>query len=238
VRNPLALATTLTAIRAFVEGAAPGIVSWGVGEPIDGLPTTAIRVAFPEGGHTFQFALHYAVVKDALLLTPHAPTLAKLVRAVTAGVTAKVAELGAPGATQAHLGLELGAPGSALRRTLDGLLDQESARQTRAALEAAEVLARGLGTLPTGAALREAGLGYLGFEPASVQGGALGRDGRGHLASPVYGSVVAPRVPALPVAEAPLTQLMAALRALSAGVAIEGQGRDRGLHITFEWARR
>jgi hypothetical protein len=233
VKNPLMLAATLTSIRAFVESAAPGLVSWGVPKEYRKVPVVTITGTFPQGD--VEIGIRYAVVQQVFLVSPDQATLEALIDDVLDGRSAGVTK--DTEAAQAHLNIAPGGAGAWLTRTVLGLIEKESHRQTRSALRAMTILKNGLTELPNADGRRAAGLGYLGFEPDSAQGGKFSIDARGHVNHSLYGSLVEPVVPAVPIVDSPAAAVLGTLKALDMGIAFEGEGRTRGLHVMVELTR-
>lgn len=261
VRNPLGLAGTLTALRSAAFSAAPGLVDWGEVEPYRDVPIVAIRAKkgmAPSFQDVDKVALYYATAKDVFLASLNRDVLEMQIDTVLDGHVARSAitrgEAPSPGAASVPGTAAAGATGAAtgvdLRLSLDepdgwlaraalGLLEHD----VRTSLESAhldlEALARGRGGLPQDpAALRALAMGWLGYEPQSVQGGAftLGEDGL--IRHSIYGSPAEPVFPAIPQEGALLTTLIRTLRSAATNVSFEGKGRTHGLHARFEWSRR
>ncbi len=241
VGNPLALASTLTALRAMASGAAPGLIDWGeVGKhrdvPIVGIQAAKTASDLPPGAA--DVVLHYATAKNVWVAALDRPTLEQQIDRVLDGQATRRVETGDADAPQAALQVAPRA-GGYLGRVLLGLAEASLRRGLHAALRDTEALARGLGGLPTDpAARRAAALGYLGYEPMLAQGGEFAMDPRGFATHARYGSEIAPAYPPVPVPDAPLTRLVDALARVSAGLAFEGEGDTRGLRVWFEWLRR
>ena len=240
VRNPFALVATLTALRSFVQQAAPDMVEWHNGARHRDVQIVDIEVDIRRarrGRRAVRFSFHYAVCADVLLASPDLATLQFAIDAVLDETAPDIAEVADGGATQSHLGVAPGPPGSWLRRVLMALVEVEALRQQEAAFRDLEVLVRGLGRLPEPEERRRIALGYLGFEPATVQGGTFSLRG-GQLHHSIYGSESQPIAPEIPVAEGRLTGLLSSLESLGLGVEIEGEGRTRGLRVLVDWRRR
>ncbi|MBH23903.1 MAG: hypothetical protein CMH57_05485 [Myxococcales bacterium] len=237
VRNGIGLAATLTALRGFVETSAPGMVSWALAEPYRGVPVTRISPNEPFLNGATTLAVHYAVVQDVFLASTERATLEAQMDVVLEqggldvegrGLQVQSALVYSPNAAQGWL-----------NRALLGVLEGEIMRNTETAATDVLALDLGLGGLPADEARRQAlALTYLGRVPHSAHGGEFTREPGGMVQHSLYGSVVSPRLPELPVAGAPLTRAVQGLEHLKLGVSFDGEGDHLGLRVNIDWARR
>ncbi len=238
VRDKLALAATLTALKGFVSSAAPGVAEWGEGASYRDVPTVVVREKLGETETQRGIGLHYAIVKDVFVLSLDRGTLEQQIDAVLEGKTPKPATKDAKGAEQSMLAIKPGGPKSWLSRTILGLLERGTVASTRSAYRAYEVLALGLrDTLPKDpAALERRAIAYLGFSPGVAHGGHFElKDGAVHHS--LYGTEHAPAFPKLPIDGSPVTAFVAALDELRLTLSFEGEGTHRGLRSTLRWRR-
>ena len=242
VKNPLGLAATLTAIRGAVTAAAPGLVEWGDGGTYREVPVVTIKAQpqanrYDEG--LDQLAIHYATVEDVFVASLDRTTLQLSIDAVLGGRFPKQLAKDSKEGAQTILQVAVSKPDGWLQKTLLGLLEGQARQALRASLRDMEALDRGLGGLPPeGDARRDAAMAFLGYEPRSVQGGTFERGEDGAIKSSIYGSEARPIYPPIPIEDAPVTRLVQSLAHLGMGVAFEGEGKMRGLHVTFDWKRR
>jgi hypothetical protein len=233
VRNKLALAGTLTALKSVVGSAAPGVVEWGPSEPHGKVPVVRIKENLSTDEGLEGVALHYATVKDVFLLSLDRATLEAQIDAVLAGRTPKLAK-DAKETAQAIIGIRPGAESTWLRKTLLGLLERGMSYGNRAAYRGHEALARGL---PGAAVTDEDGLNWLGYVPLTAHGGTIEmKDGAAF--NPVYGSEDEPLIPKVPVADSPVSQALSLLDGLQLTLGFEGAGEHRALATTLKWKRR
>lgn len=259
VDNPLALAATLTGVRAMVERVAPGLVQWGPGGAHRDVPIVSIRGRIQSRDDAPTVTIHYAIVKDVLAVSPDRWTLHRLVDHIIDGAaptthvgrsegapkpptgrsTTHVGRSGGLESMQSIVSLDLGKKSGWLAHTVLGLLEQEVHRQHSAAYRDLDLLRRGLGgTLPDGAERRRLAMAYLGYEPMAIQGGPLTVDAAGRITHAAYGTRAEPIVQQIPVKGAYLTRLVSSLRRVSGRVAFEGEGSSRALHVSGEWVPR
>jgi hypothetical protein len=139
--------------------------------------------------------------------------------------------------SQAEWRLAMGDPNGGLSLSTLGMLERPARIQSQRALRDLEVLYLGLGALPQGDALRQTALGYLGFEPSSVHGGAF-TVANGWVTHSLYGSSLAPRALDIPVEGSPVTRLIQGLETLEMALGVQGEKESRGLHVNINWERR
>ncbi len=240
VRDKLALAATLTALKGFVQSAAPGIVEWQTADPHRDVPIVRVRETLSAADGIEGVAVHYAIPKDVVLFSLDRATLEAQIDAVLEGRTAKiVASEDAAGAAQSVLALRPSKGDGWMAKTLLGVLERGIVNSNRAGFRAFEALARGLGSkLPTDAeALQAASLGYLGYAPTTAHGGAF-RVEDGQVVHSLYGTAVEPVSLPVPVPDSPVSAFVQSLDRLRLTLSFVGEGRHRGLGTTLLWTRR
>ena len=234
LRDRLAFAAFLTALRGAIDQTTGGIVEWGDGGKHRDVPIVTLRERRSEGGSsTGGLTLHYAIAGQVFVLGLERDTVAARIDAALAD-----APTGAAPAqqTQAALQLQPG-PGGWLNRTLSAMGERASAPAHRAALRAAELVAAAHPALGP-AELDARAVALLGYRPVSPHGGGFVRGADGTLTHERVGSALRPVVPPSPMAGAPLTVFFEHLAGLETAVAIEGEGAHRGLRIGLTWRTR
>ncbi len=239
VRNKVALAAVLTALRQKAEQAAPGLVAWGSAPAHRGVPIVTIS-ATEDKREAPRPVLMYATVEDVFVVSLGLETMQALIDARLDGALPAAGEAaGGQAEGQALLGAASLGPDSWLTRTGLGLLEGGVRTANAQAFRWLETLSRGLAGLPREpAALRLAALGHLGFEPVSPNGGAFRELAPGVLEHPLYGTPARPIYPPLPLADTPATRALRSLAALEMSLAFEGQGDSRGLRARLTLRRR
>ncbi len=240
VRDKLALAATLTALKTFVESAAPGIVDWQRDGAWRDVPVVTVRETLSRQDGETGVAVYYAIVKDVLLLSLDRATLEMQMDAVLDGRTPKVVSGDdVAGSAQGVLALRPTSGQGWLARTALGILEKGIEASNHAAFRAFEGLARGLGDrLPgPGDARRAVAMGYLGALPAIVHGGHFEMvDGLARHT--LYGTETEPASLEIPTPASPVSAFIQDLDRLQLGVSIVGEGRHRGLATQVLWERR
>lgn len=240
VRDKLALAATLTALKGFVQSAAPGIVEWQTSDPYREVPIVRVRETLSAADGIEGVAVHYAIPKDVLLFSLDRATLEAQIDAVLEGRVAKmVASEDAAGAAQSVMAVRPSKGDGWMARTLLGVLERGIVNSNRAGFRAFEALARGLGAkLPTDvAALQAASLGYLGYAPTTAHGGTF-RVEDGQVVHSLYGTPIEPISLPVPVPDSPVSAFVQSLDRLRLTLSFVGEGRHRGLATTLLWTRR
>ncbi len=240
VRDRLALAATLTAIKAFANSAAPGIVEWGEGGTFRDVPIVTLKEKLGEQRPGEKgIELQYAVAGDVFLASLDRGTLEQQIAAALDGKVPKPAKPAEGKAAQSILAVKPGGPRSWLSRTLLGVLERGTVAGNRAAFRAYEALALGLrGTLPKdGDALDQAALDWLGYVPEAANGGRFELKG-GAPSHTLYGTEYQPRFPEIPVEGSAVAAFVNALDELRLTLSFEGEGAHRGLRSTVRWRRR
>lgn len=236
IGDGLALAAALTALKTFVETAAPGLVDWKTDGEHRGVPIVKIQEKFEGDG----IAAHYAIPNKTLIIALERATLEARIDAVLDGQRPTVTRgpKEAPGQAQAVLAFTPKADGW-LGKTVLGLLERGVLNANHTASRAFEVLDRGLAGLPADDAERRAlALAWLGQEPINVHGGRFERGPDGLIHHSLYGSETEPKWPEIPVVGSPSAIFLAGLEALQLTIGYEGTTNDRGLHTTVTWQRR
>jgi len=238
VRNKLALAAVLTALKQKADQAAPGMVRWETGPSYRGVPIVEISASEDKQAGP-RSVLQYATVEDVFVITLGRDTMEALIDARLDGALPVSAQGAGAGDGQALLGAVTLGPDSWLSRVGLGLMESGVRAANAQAFRWLETLSRGLVGLPgDGAGLRQAALGYLGFEPVCPNGGAFRGLAPGQVEHPVYGTPARPLYPELPLQDTPARRVLRSLAALEMSLAFEGEGDTRGLHARFALRRR
>ncbi len=235
VRDRLALAATLAALKAFVNSAAPGVTKWGEGKPYREQQIVTVEETLGATESSSGIKVHYVIVKNVLLLSLERATLEAQIDAVLDGrVPAKVDQEKPPAdAAQAILALRPGKADGWLAKTVLGLLERGALSATRSSFRAWESLAVGAGATPS----PELARAWLGYVPAVGHGGAFSMK-EGLVSHSLYGSEVAPKVPELPVEGSPVSAFVRKLDGLRMTLSFDGEGDHRGLKSTLHWRHR
>jgi hypothetical protein len=232
VKNRLALAAALTALRAAMKEAAPGITDWRSGGSHRSVEITEIHDK-SDSRSKEELTVSYAIVKDVLVVSLDRATLERQIDSVLDG--------NVPDSKQGDIqsAIELRpASGGFLSRTLMGVIETEALHAHDASLLAYEALARGIPNLPTDrAAVRTLALGYLGTEPVSPFAGEITLT-NGLATHSTRGTAVEPIVPAVPEGNGSVLEVVKNIERLSVGIGFEGKGDERGLRTRIEWQRR
>jgi hypothetical protein len=238
VKNPLAFAATLAALRGFIQTAAPGLLEWGDGGTYRDVPITRVGAKTSNFDLGHDADLVYAIPGGVFVVSFDRGALDRLIDQVLDG-------------TQAHLPKEGGAKTSPVQadfrvamgddpslRTLGTLvMEGEAIRQWQVAHRDAELFMRTFGVLPVGDVGKRKALAYLGYEPAVTQGGNFESVGNGRLTHSIYGTIAEPNLVALPIEGSPLGKLIDGLASLGLELGFEGEGPTSGLHVTGAWTR-
>lgn len=232
VKDRLAFAATLVAVKKAVEDVAPGIVSWGPGGAHREIPLVTIT----EGFSGSSIGLHYAIVNEVFVASLDRATLMARIDQILDGPKAR-SRAGAMeeiGEGQGVIDFAPQADGH-LGRTMLGLLEAGAVRANRSAARAYAALARGRPGEPVSTA---SALAHLGVEPIHANGGTYSVGADGLVAHSIYGTEFEPVWPPLPVEGAPATAFLKDLASLRMTIGFEGEGASRGLHTTVRWARK
>ncbi|MCA9525801.1 MAG: hypothetical protein KC549_05835, partial [Myxococcales bacterium] len=236
IADGLALAAALTAIKAFVASAAPGVVEWKTTEPYREVPIVQVQERFDGDG----LSIYYATANRQLIFSLDPGTLHARIDAALDGERGKTTRSPRDAEGQAQAVLTF-APrkGGWLGKTILGMLERGVANANVAASRAYEALAVGRRELPADEDARRAvALAWLGQEPINAHGGAFSIGGDGLVAHSLYGTEVEPKWPELPVAGSPTAAFLDQLEGLQLTIGYEGGEDDRGLHTTVRWQRR
>jgi hypothetical protein len=235
IKQGLALAATLAALKGLAESAAPGMVTWGPDGAHREIPI--VTVAESIGGEGI--SVHYATAKNVFLLALERAVLIEQIDLVLDGKLSKPAAATDDAGTQASLVLMPKAGKSWLNHTLLGMLERGITNSHHAAALAYEALSVGRGGLPKDPeAQAELGLDWLGQVPVSAHGGDFSMNARGVVEHTIYGSMLAPSRPKLPVEGSRVTAFANALSGLEMSLSFFGEGATRGLRSRVVWTRR
>ncbi len=224
ITNRLTLAATLTAARALVDEAAPGLVSWVKAKPYRGVAITRVDIREEE----IPAALHYGVVGQVLVLALQREVLEERIDQILNGAVPTPVDIRE--GYQAFTTLTPHAQG-VMRQIAALYLDHQALRAHHSAAQGFELLRRGLGfETIQGSELRTQGLRYLGFEPRSPQGGDLRWTSEGIVDHDAYGSELEPRIPDATAPGLALHGVLDSILSVLGGAKIEGRGSERELH--------
>jgi hypothetical protein len=233
IRDRLAFAAFLTGIRAAVDQTAAGLVRWDDGGIHREIPIVTLSERPQPGGMGLLtgggLSLHYAIAGDAFIVSLNKTAL-------TARIDAALDAIAAPALARTQVALQY-SPTRAdgwMNRTIAGITEAQSATAHRAASRAAELFLWAFPGL-TPAERDARATAWLGFTPVSPYGGGFITDARGDVAHDRVGSEVRPTVPDSPMAGAPLSEFLTHLAGLRCGLAFEGEGNHRGMHVGLGW---
>lgn len=247
VRDEAGLKAMLVGLRQAVGGDG---VEWGSGAAHRGVETIEVRDAkAPEGARLGGWL---AVVKGVVVVSLARDTLEGLIDAALAGELAPRAGADAAGdaagdgragqGAQAAGALRMGGKSWA-RLALLVALEGASVGRVRDGRWLVEAVALGLGEGwpagegPAAEAARAAVLqAWLGEVPRGAHGQVASMAG-GVAVDPLYGSAHAPRWPAVPVPDSPLSAAMEALTGVEVGLSFEGEGAHRAAVGRVSWRR-
>ncbi len=226
LRNKLALAAMLTGLRSFSARSLGGLVEWIDGQSYRGATIVTLQERKGSSMLGARLAIHYAILNDMLLLALNRKVLeGQIDNLLDASKESPLAEL------QSTLMLNFSKENSWLSKALQlELLNPR--RGQAAATRAYEILSRGRPGLKD---LRAEGLAWLGFEPMGPLGGVFSHPRGEPVKHSVYGSLAAPIRPEIPLEGSPVKAIFDRLNQLQMGVAIEGEGRHKGLHARLIW---
>jgi hypothetical protein len=224
IRNPLTLAAALTALRAMVQEAAPGLASWNKDGPHRGIEITRIDAK----AFDVRVSIRYCVARDVLLVALGREVLERRIDAVLEG---RVPEARSTSEGYQLLTTLKPEAGGVFRRLLALLLDREALSAHQAAQRGYEILHRGLGqTATSGDAGRALALRYLGYVPASPQGGVLRWTADGLVEHAAYGSALEPAIPDAKDPTLSLHRAIETIVSVSGAVKLEDRVREREFH--------
>ncbi len=232
IKSRLLLAAALTALRAKVEETANGLVKWQKDAPYRDIPITRVRAKEGDSADALQASIYYAIAKDVLLISLRRDILNLRIDDVLEGRTPKAGRLPS---TPSQFALDF-APllGGWLRRAALASLDTTAVEAHERACIGFEVLARGVGTIPTDPVTkRELALRLLGYDPESPQGGPFTwHDGVCEHA--VYGNPVEPRAPNANDPSLPLHALLSDIGSLRFALGLVPRGGSLELWARFQ----
>lgn len=232
VRNKLGLAAMLTALRAYSEQSAPGLVSWGAGDPYRDIAISEVKETMALRSARDPVKLSYATVGDVFILSLDRATLEEQIDAFLDG------NHDGPADHQAVISMNPDPDKSWLKHVLSGLAEAQAYSNHVVTARGWDILARGRGGLPTDAAQRRAlAMTWLGHEPVGLHGQVYDLDASGLIACPTYGSIPSPNVPELPVGNSPFTDAMDELAGLQMSISFEGENEHQGLRARMRWRR-
>ena len=235
VRNKLGLATTLTAARAFVAAAAPGMVKWEQSEVYRDIPITAISEANPSMSGGEDLALRYTQVGDVFLLALEPETLKTQIDMLLDAPEAAEETL----KVQSMLSFTPKQSKSWLTDAILGSMEGQIIRNFRRAALDAEVFYRATGVSGQDAAVqRQRAIALLGYEPAVAHGGGFRLNAKGELEHSVYGSALSPTILEVPQPDSPLSAFASAIKDLTMGLSFDGNGEHQGLRVNLDWKRK
>jgi hypothetical protein len=240
VKNPAMMVATLTAIRATIDGVAPGWVEWGEVKKYRDLPIVRVGMSrtmpmLPNRDVADAVALHYVQTGQAIALALDLPTLERVADRMLDGKLPKSGEQGS-----AQFVFEgrsvVGAPlWTSLLWAIQGQANEAQASARRSA----EILLRGDPSVQSDPqAFARLGVNYLGFTPVTAHGTTafiLDPSGAG---DPVLGTTMAPTHVPLPIPGSPVERLMQRLTGLRGEVSFDKEPdpagpNARSLHTRF-----
>ena len=240
VKNPAMLVATLTAIRATIDGVAPGWVEWGELKKYRELPIVRVGMSktmpmLPNREVADSVALHYAQTGQAIALALDLPTLEGQIDRMLDGKLPKAGEQG-----DAQFVFEgKSVAGAPLWTSLLWMIQGQANDAQASARRSAEILMRGDPSVQADAkAFAQLGLNYFGFTPVTAHGTnsfVLGPTGAG---DPVLGTTFAPTYVPLPIPGSPVERLMQRLTGLRGEVSFDKEPDPAGpsarsLHTRF-----
>ena len=231
IKNKIGLGLALTALKAFTQDAAPGMISWQQVDPYNGVEIVKISENTTSHEH---FQLFYANPGEVFVLSPNLQIIKEKIDEYKDGFSQPA---GTPeGQSLVQLSFS---PEGAIYRTMLGLFEEPIVRSTSSTLLAAEILAmshvegspQNPNNPPT-IASAQAGLAFLGYEVGSAHETALKIDDHYLVADELYGSLVNPSLAEVPLASSPVTQALSKIQKIDLSVSFEGEGNHHGLHVT------
>ena len=215
VRNPVAAALAITAVRAFAEETLPGMLDWSDAGRHRGIGIA--RIAFNEKedsffGSTFEgMEIFYSVAGGALILSPSELVVRTIIDQRLDGKG--VRGLG-ENASGSQLTFDVGGDaGGAMWTTMTWMLEMATLDDgTHGGRATSEALMRGApDRAGDAAAMRALAIAYFGAVPVSPDGGAytMANDG---LRDPLRGTLHAPIWPALPVDDSPAFRIVRSIK--------------------------
>lgn len=247
VRNPVMLVATLTAVRTMLGQVAPGMIDWREAGQHRDLPIVRIGVArsaplLPNPELADRIGLHYVQTGSAIVFALDRGTLERRIDRMLDGTLPKAQP--APTLQGAHAPQFVfdarSSAGRPLSTALLWLLQGQAYEAQAGARHAATLLLRGAPALVHDRAgfadLAAATLGYLPVNAQGVADFTWDTTGAGDA---LTGSMLVPRYPALPIAQAPVTHLLQQLQGLRGEVSFDREPevagpQARSLHTRLE----
>jgi hypothetical protein len=233
VRNPMAAALALGAVRAFAEETVPGMIEWGEVAQHRGISIVRVGVNAKEGSGLADaldgVQIFYAIASGALIVATNDIVLRKV-------IDERVDGRGVKGLGENPSGSQLtfdvgGSSGGAVMTTLGWLLEMATLDDgTRGGRATAEALLRGAPERASDAAqIAALAVGYFGAVPSPPDGGAytLAPDG---VKDPVRGTIHAPTWPAVPIDGSPVARIVKALRQVRTEVGFDEEPGSTQAH--------
>ena len=238
VKNPLAFAATLTALRGFIQTAAPGLLEWGDGGIYRDVPITRVGAKTSNFDLGHDADLVYAIPAGVFVVSFDRGALDLLIDQVLDGTQVRLPKEGEAKTSPVQADFRVATGADDALKTLGYLvMEGEAVRQWQVAHRDAELFMRTFGVLPVGDSGKRKALAYLGYEPAVTQGGNFESAGNGRLTHSIYGTIAEPTLVTVPVAGSPLAKLIDGLASLGLQLGFEGEGATSGLHVTGAWQR-
>lgn len=232
LRSKVALTTTLTAARSFVEDVAPGQIEWGQFDSYRDVPVVAVRPAeAPDDDPWAEVGIYYAIVDDTFVVSLDLTTLKILVDELLDGESTSGAH-----PMQSTIEVKPDADRSWLTQVVLGAVESQVYRGRREARSGLEAVIRGVPEFADDpdrwATVSER---YLGVVYADPHGGewAMGAHGQ-----PEHSLAMGDRDtfwPEIPVEGSPVTELLLSLRDLELAIDVYEEDEHRGLRTRFVW---
>ncbi len=215
VRNPVAAAIAITAVRAFAEETLPGMIEWSEAGKHRGVGIARIGFNQKEDsffGSTFEgIELFYSIAGGALVVSPSELVVRKI-------IDQRLDGKGVKGLGENPSGSQLtfdvgGDAGGAMWTTMTWLLEMATLDDgTHGGRATAEALMRGApDRAADAAAMRALAIAYFGAVPVSPDGGAYAMTTDG-LRDPMRGTLHAPVWPKLPVDDSPVARIVRSIK--------------------------
>lgn len=232
VVNSVAFGAFITAIKGFVSSAAPGMIDWAETAHYRDIPV--VRVGTRPGAPEGDIAAYYALHNGAFVIAMDRPTLEIQLDRIVAGTwpgTATQTDADTQAQAAAHLANSWLA--TTVLAMAETVIQREHARSARAHQE----LVQGLPGLTTSAQeTQRLALIYLGLVPQSPHGGTFAYT-NGWVSHSLYGSVLVPQLPGMPIEDSDLTRAIRATQSVGGQLDFEGEGNHRGLRVRVQLQR-
>jgi hypothetical protein len=232
VANSIALGAFLTGIKGLASSAAPGMIRWEESAHYRDVPI--VRVGTNPGAPEGDMAVHYAIYQDKFVLAVERATLEIQIDRILDGAWPSPAE-GTDADTQTAIAARLG--DAWLTKSLLAMAELGIHQGHYVSERSYEELVFGLpGAIKTAADARRLGVVYLGYEPRSAHGGDFSMVD-GYVSHPLYGTLIEPKLPAVPVENSDLTKAVQTIQKIGGSLDFEGEGNHRGLRFRFALSR-